>query len=543
MTSSISPFQLLTENSLVLDVNSLDALEQAILTTQQQLQSFAQSPKFELLMQVAFGGQVQPDQLQQAWIRGDFQQLPRIEICLSATINGLNGGYVAANNTIYLAEEFLRSHIDKPEAIASLISEEVGHFLDQQDGIDAPGDEGEIFSNLVRGIVLNPLQIQQIQQQNDNFAVSLNGQIVNIEASGSLSESTVREIRDNLDRVLAGIQDTLDSQLLKNSVIRAIFGDRLENNPLIEQIDSLRQKLQTINIKSYSAQELVTELNAQVLQGTGASLSYNQNNDKFTFNFSKTESNNLGFNSNLGLANVGLNLSGTASLTATFNSAIDFSVGSGTFILNPNAGKEFSFNLTTKNNGNLVGKLGFLDVNAANNGAAQALSSNFSLNADINSRGLLEGITPTANLSLNSLVTLSGGQYLPNFTTNLVYNSNNSNLAFNDVKVGLGSLFKTASPFIKDVKGVVDKFDPILDFLNQPLPVIDKFGLKYSILDLAQNPVIKAYFSQVSGLPPIDTSFINSINKLNTLIKKVDGLTNSGYFSIGGFNVLIQVKL
>ena len=537
MTSSISPFQLLTENSLVLDVNSLDALEQAILTTQQQLQSFAQSPKFELLMQVAFGGQVQPDQLQQAWIRGDFQQLPRIEICLSATINGLNGGYVAANNTIYLAEEFLRSHIDKPEAIASLISEEVGHFLDQQDGIDAPGDEGEIFSNLVRGIVLNPLQIQQIQQQNDNFAVSLNGQIVNIEASGSLSESTVREIRDNLDRVLAGIQDTLDSQLLKNSVIRAIFGDRLENNPLIEQIDSLRQKLQTINIKSYSAQELVTELNAQVLQGTGASLSYNQNNDKFTFNFSKTESNNLGFNSNLGLANVGLNLSGTASLTATFNSAIDFSVGSGTFILNPNAGKEFSFNLTTKNNGNLVGKLGFLDVNAANNGAAQALSSNFSLNADINSRGLLEGITPTANLSLNSLVTLSGGQYLPNFTTNLVYNSNNSNLAFNDVKVGLGSLFKTASPFIKDVKGVVDKFDPILDFLNQPLPVIDKFGLKYSILDLAQNPVIKAYFSQVSGLPPIDTSFINSINKLNTLIKKVDGLTNSGYFSIGGFNV------
>ncbi|BAY27535.1 hemolysin-type calcium-binding region [Calothrix sp. NIES-2100] len=537
MTSSVSPFLLLSDNSLVLDVNSLLALEQAILTTRQELQSFAHRSEFGLLMKVAFGDRFQPDQLQQAWVIGDFQQLPRIQICASATINGLNGGYVAANNTIYLSQEFLRNHIDNPQAIASVFAEEIGHFLDQQDGIDALGDEGELFSNFVRGIVLNPLQIQQIQQENDNFAVNINGQTVNLEASGGLSEAIVREIRDNLDRVLAGIQDTLDSQLLKNSVIRAIFGDRLENNPLVDQLDSLRAKLQTINIQSYSASELVTTLNTQVLQGTGASLNYNQTSDKFTFNFSSTKSNNLGFNSNLGLANVGINFSGNATLTATFNSGFDFSVGSGTFILNPTANKEFSFNFTAQNNGNLTGKLGFLDLTAANNGTAQAFSSNFSLNADLNSSGLIESITPTANLNLNSLATLSGGQYLPTFTTNLVYNSSNSNLAFNDVKVSLGSIFKTASPFIKDVKGVVDKFDPILDFLNKPLPVIDKFGLKYSILDLAKNPVLKAYFSQVSGLPPIDTSFINSISKLSNLIKKIDGLTSSGYFNLGGFNV------
>jgi hypothetical protein len=48
-----------------------------------------------------------------------------------------------------------------PEAIAAVLLEEIGHFVDSKINFsDAPGDEGAIFSALVRGVELDKAEFQ-----------------------------------------------------------------------------------------------------------------------------------------------------------------------------------------------------------------------------------------------------------------------------------------------------------------------------------------------------------------------------------------------
>ncbi len=74
------------------------------------------------------------------------KKLPELEIVDPKTINGGNGGFVADTNTIYLSREFLIQNADNSDTIASLLLEEIGHYLDAQlNDTDTPGDEGAIL--------------------------------------------------------------------------------------------------------------------------------------------------------------------------------------------------------------------------------------------------------------------------------------------------------------------------------------------------------------------------------------------------------------
>ncbi len=54
------------------------------------------------------------------------------------------------NGFIYLSREFITTHQDDIGAIAGVVLEEIGHYIDSQiNQSDAIGDEGELFSNLV----------------------------------------------------------------------------------------------------------------------------------------------------------------------------------------------------------------------------------------------------------------------------------------------------------------------------------------------------------------------------------------------------------
>ncbi len=100
-----------------------------------------------------------------------------------------NGAFAAANNTIYLAEEFIAQNSAKPEAIAAVLLEELGHFIDAQFNErfhtpDAPGDEGAIFSARVRNQPLVGAALAAAQQEDDSAILRVNGQTLTVEQSG-----------------------------------------------------------------------------------------------------------------------------------------------------------------------------------------------------------------------------------------------------------------------------------------------------------------------------------------------------------------------
>ena len=95
-------------------------------------------------------------------------------------MNGIFGGYGIATNTIYLAQSLLDSN-DRAQIIA-VVLEEIGHYVDAQiNRVDTVGDEGELFSNLVRGITPSAAELSRIQGENDRAIITVNGQQVAIE--------------------------------------------------------------------------------------------------------------------------------------------------------------------------------------------------------------------------------------------------------------------------------------------------------------------------------------------------------------------------
>ena len=146
------------------------------------LESFARSPHFASQMAIAFGQEVDARGFQTAWETGDLLGLPQIEVRPAADINGANGAYAIALNVIYLSEEFLSRNAEHLESVAAVLLEEIGHHLDAQlNSHDSPGDEGAIFSALVRGETLTPEQLAALKAEDDTATITLDGQILQIE--------------------------------------------------------------------------------------------------------------------------------------------------------------------------------------------------------------------------------------------------------------------------------------------------------------------------------------------------------------------------
>ena len=108
--------------------------------------------------------------------------LPKVEIVSRTLINGALGAYAAETDTIYLSQEFLNQNKNNPTAIRNVLLEELGHALSHRlDPEDAPGDEGEIFSLLVRDEEITPETLAELQTEDDTATVTLNNQNIEIE--------------------------------------------------------------------------------------------------------------------------------------------------------------------------------------------------------------------------------------------------------------------------------------------------------------------------------------------------------------------------
>ncbi len=202
-------------------------INQSLNIVHNQLASFSLSSGFWEAIDTAFGtayNREVTDEVRSLWQSGDFSQIPEVEIIDSGILGSANGGYGTTTNKIYLSSSFVTNAT--PSAVARVILEEVGHFVDAQiNQKDSPGDEGAIFSELVEGNSLDGLALDVLGADNDSRIITLHGQVIHIEQSESLSlpgvqYSSVAWSNDGKYFLLTGEsvkKDVLITKLYKNT--------------------------------------------------------------------------------------------------------------------------------------------------------------------------------------------------------------------------------------------------------------------------------------------------------------------------------------
>ena len=115
-------------------------------------------------------------------VQQNFANFPQIEILPSAKINSALGAYAAETNTIYLSKELVEQNQSNLSAVSRVILEEYGHYLDAWfNSHDAAGDEGELFSYLVRGKSPTETEKGRILVDNDLALVEIGDRQIAIE--------------------------------------------------------------------------------------------------------------------------------------------------------------------------------------------------------------------------------------------------------------------------------------------------------------------------------------------------------------------------
>ncbi len=168
------------------------------------LKNFANHPNFSEQMMLAFGNEINVDLLRASWQTNNVT-LPSIEIVSASNINNANGAFSGDTNTIYLSREFLTANQFDLDAVNGVLLEEYGHYLDHQlNLVDSPGDEGAIFSALVRGEELTDSELQQLRSEDDSAVVNIDGEEVAIEQAidsfAPLEEHPIHAFYENLAR-------------------------------------------------------------------------------------------------------------------------------------------------------------------------------------------------------------------------------------------------------------------------------------------------------------------------------------------------------
>ncbi|MEG3924402.1 phosphodiester glycosidase family protein [Microcoleus sp. T3_D1] len=166
--------------------SSVDLLTgQAMSEVYADLSKFVAQPDFVAKMNLAFGENwdaAGAKALAEGWFEGDFSDIPPVKVVSSAEIDGANGAFAAATDTIYLSKEFLAGNAANPAAVADVLLEEIGHSVDSRLNVtDSVGDEGAIFGAVVQGKELSEGELQGLKSEDDRGTVLFNGQTISIE--------------------------------------------------------------------------------------------------------------------------------------------------------------------------------------------------------------------------------------------------------------------------------------------------------------------------------------------------------------------------
>jgi hypothetical protein len=169
---TLDPLYLIIDNSLAMVREALQEFTTINLDSETDPRTF-------------FGSDIDIDRVSQILrdlTEPDSRFLPAIEIRSGSEINRARGAFAGERYTIYLSREFLEQNRHSTSVLVNVLLEEIGHAIDfHLNASDTPGDEGEIFSALVRGEFLNPATLQRLREEDDTVTVSLDNRIVQLE--------------------------------------------------------------------------------------------------------------------------------------------------------------------------------------------------------------------------------------------------------------------------------------------------------------------------------------------------------------------------
>ncbi|MFM7035960.1 MAG: hypothetical protein ACKOYJ_12400, partial [Planctomycetia bacterium] len=120
-----------------------------------------------------------------------------VELRPGSVLNGNRGAYAAVGETgaerIYINADWLAGA--SADDVAAVLLEEVGHAIDQRlnPGLDSAGDEGEWFSDVVRGLDLSNAELAAIEAEDDAGLLSINGTEVAVEFAITIPSSAYTE--------------------------------------------------------------------------------------------------------------------------------------------------------------------------------------------------------------------------------------------------------------------------------------------------------------------------------------------------------------
>ncbi|MEB3884137.1 Calx-beta domain-containing protein [Lyngbya sp. CCY1209] len=233
-TEEMSPED--SEDVLTDDTRAIEKMVYGVLpTVQELLQDFADTPEFEVEMRLAFGNRYdaqKADVLMSALSGGDVEVLQGIEIVDCDFIKGANGAFAGETETIYLAREFVSENSGNVGAIASVIVEEFGHYLDWEiNSSDTPGDEGEIFASFVLGEELSLPEFWGMKVEDDGEIVFLYNDKILIEKSSILN--VTKTGKNDIDSLIGSTKWNMND--LNNKITYGFVvadGDGYDSEPL-----------------------------------------------------------------------------------------------------------------------------------------------------------------------------------------------------------------------------------------------------------------------------------------------------------------------
>jgi Ca2+-binding RTX toxin-like protein len=570
---------------ILLDGSQL-TLGEAIVTAQDWLTAFANSETFLPTVNLTFGNHFDAKKLtklRQEWAAKEFNSLPTIEIRTATELNGANGAFAAATNTIYLSQDYIVENSDNLQRIVDVLLEEIGHAVDAQiNSVDAPGDEGAIFSALVQRVELDQPTLEVLKAEDDTAMITLDNQVIQVEKQGD--QVLLAPFLSQIETFLDQIQSKVNDQVFGANGLPNIgdldglplFGNSLQDADNTQFIEDVVDQLRRVFNDKFgdAASAAIEEIQQAISDVFGSDTSIRRDGNNLIFDVNKTDTKTFEnyLPSDINLKPIHINFrapetqehqSPKATVDLTYN--LDFGIGidlanlldsspendfffdvsSGTELgidikpqLLPEASASFGFILAdTKDIGS---QFNFsLDLSDGNDNKLQfneinTLQTNTNGNADIKFNLISEVNIP----SIGALKDFPSVNTLPQLGTDLIINWDFAqdalapNVRLENMTVEAGSLLTDwLNPLVQPIRKVTEPFGKVYDALTIDLPIIGDVNLlsiaKGIDIPVAEN-LVKAGLLGIDFLGKLDqlldsvSEDINSLDELKFDIGDVD---------------------
>lgn len=375
---------------LSIDANLGLVLEKSLSLSRDRLQKFASNAEFRPQLAAAFGEGANLDSLQSDWLAGDFSILVGMTILPSAELGGAKGAYSADTDRIYLSQEFIQANQDNPEVLAGVLLEEAGHRIDARfNPQDSAGDEGKIFSRIVRTILTSDTQLQQLHAEYRGIVTIPDGWQIGVEQAGTYTGTNLKtELKKDIPALLDKVKNYINTEVLQglpilgnqlgiSTPLETLFNGfknqiitKLDTLPNVDPVAEAKQALLDV---LHGALDLLQDSNGDnVINLADIDAIEGADSVSFKLKLGKSVKTSVNLDEKIGLPALGLQLKGGVTPELAFDWNLEFGVNktNGFFVKTDGATPELSLKLKTQ----LVdalgaplalkGMLGFLELDA-----------------------------------------------------------------------------------------------------------------------------------------------------------------------------------